>query len=144
MNKILHGYGNSLEKMSKAGKFDLNMYQVWIFNACKSIHYLDEIRNGLVTDKAGKRKRQENLRVIGTKHSVRSNSINILKGILEMKSAAQILADMNQQEIRETKEYNEIIRKENAQARRLNRLRVKPRKKIQKLDRIWKSYYFVD
>jgi hypothetical protein len=95
MNKILEGYGNDLEAMSKAGKIDPDKYQVWFFNACSSINYLDEVRQGLVTDKSGKIKSKANLRFVGTRHSVSSDALKIVDAILKMKTMDQIISIMD-------------------------------------------------
>lgn len=107
MNKILEGYGNDLEAMSKAGKIDPDKYQVWFFNACSTINYLDEVRKGLVTDKSGKIKSKANLRFVGTKHSIYSDAIKIVDGILNMKTMDQILTIMDINEKREVEARGE-------------------------------------
>jgi hypothetical protein len=98
MNKILEGYSNDLEAMSKAGKIDPDKYQVWFFNACSTIHYLDEIREGLVTGKSGKIKPKANLRFMGTKKSIYSDAIEIVDSILKMKTMDQIINIMDVKE----------------------------------------------
>jgi Domain of unknown function (DUF4157) len=95
MNKILEGYGNDLEAMSKAGKFDPDKYQVWFFNACSSINYLDEVRKGLVTAKSGKIKSKANLRFVGTRYSVSSDAMKIVDSILKMKTMDEIISIMD-------------------------------------------------
>jgi hypothetical protein len=107
MNKILEGYGNDLEAMSKAGKIDPDKYQVWFFNACSSIQYLDEVRNGLVTDKSGKKKSKANLRFVGTQHSIYSDALKIVEAILNMKTMKDIIRIMNVNEREEVKARKE-------------------------------------
>jgi len=95
MNEVLEGYGNDLEAMSKTGKIDPEKYQVWFFNACSSIQYLDEIRQGLVTDKSGKTKSKANLRIAGTKASISSDAIKIVDSILKMKTMDELISIMD-------------------------------------------------
>jgi hypothetical protein len=107
MNKILEGYGNDLEAMSKAGKIDPDKYQVWFFNACSSINYLDEIRRGLVTDKRGRIKSKANLRFMGTKESIYSDAVKIVDGILNMKTMDEIISIMDINEKAQVKAHGE-------------------------------------
>ncbi|MEK6337406.1 MAG: DUF4157 domain-containing protein [Acidobacteriota bacterium] len=107
MNKILDGYANDLEAMSKAGKIDPDKYQVWFFNACSSINYLDEVRKGLVTDKGGKTKSKANLRFVGTTESIYSDALKIVDSILNMKTIEQIINIMNINEKAEVKAHGE-------------------------------------
>ena len=95
MNKILDGYANDLEAMSKAGKIDQDKYQVWFFNACSSINYMDEVRKGLVTDKGGKAKSKTNLRFVGTTEAIYSDPVKIVDSILNMKTIEEIINIMN-------------------------------------------------
>lgn len=96
-NDLLKGKANDLEALSKAGKFDSDLYQVWFMNACSSIHYLDEIRGGLVTDRAGNKKSKDKLRFMGTDKSISifTDALNILRGILNMETMDEIIAAMN-------------------------------------------------
>jgi hypothetical protein len=110
MNKILEGYGNDLEAMSKAGKIDPDKYQVWFFNACRSIDYLDEIRRGLVTDKTGKIKSKANLRFVGTKFTIYSDAAKIVEGILNMQSMDEIIRIMDVNEKAEVKKRREEVK----------------------------------
>jgi len=96
---------NDLESITKKNLFRENLYQVWFFNACSSIDYLDEIRGkwsvkdkmqkfGLVRTETGKIKSKDNLVVFGTRQSVRSDAIPILKQILAGKSMDDIVKTM--------------------------------------------------
>ena len=81
----LAGRENRLEKMSKAGDFKSDKYQVWMFNACTSLNYLDEVRGGLVEGKDRK-----NLDVIGTNAATLTSTyaevtIDFIEGILNQK-----------------------------------------------------------
>lgn len=99
VNSYLKGKANDLERLSKAGKFDKNMYQVWFLNACSTIHYMDEIRGGLVTDTKGKKKSKDKLRIMGTNKPVGVGSAGvILKGILEMQTMEEIMQIANKKQ----------------------------------------------
>jgi hypothetical protein len=111
MNEILKGQANDLEAMSKGGKIDPNTYQVWFFNACSTINYLDEVRNGLVTDKAGKTKSKANLRFVGTNYSIYSNAVKIVEAIVNMKSMEEIIRIMNANEQELVKRQGETPKK---------------------------------
>jgi hypothetical protein len=106
MNRILQNRANDLEAMSKAGKFNPKLYQIWFFNACRSFRYLDEIRGGLVKGKS-----RSNLRVVGTTkavHGAAYNAMRFFDGILKQRSMKQILKRLNQ---RETAKRKELIKK---------------------------------
>lgn len=62
MKQILDKRKNDLEKMEAEGKLDKDKYQVWFFNACSTIQYLDELRDPGI---AGSKTRK-NLDLIGT------------------------------------------------------------------------------
>ena len=99
MNTYLKGKANELEKLSKAGKFNLKTYQVWFLNACKTIDYMDEIRGGLVADAKGNKKSQDDLRIMGTKQTVGVGSAGvILRGILEMQTMEEIMKFANKKQ----------------------------------------------
>jgi Domain of unknown function (DUF4157) len=92
-NKLLKGKPNDLETMSKAGKFDMNSYQVWFMNGCKTKDYKDEIRGGLVASSKGTKKSKTDLRLVGTNDSIYPGAMDILlQGLLDMKSMEEILA----------------------------------------------------
>ena len=86
MNKVLKKRKNDLEALSKAGKFNRKLYQVWFLDACSTIHYLDEIRGGLVRGK-----NKSNLRVFGSHKSIYGDPLPIIEGILDMKSMEEII-----------------------------------------------------
>ncbi len=111
MRKILKGKANDLERLSKAGKFDPNLYQVWFFDTCKAINYLDEIRGGLVTDKAGNKKPKTDLRVFGTKQLVYPDPMPIIKGLMEMKTMEEIIQIMQARQEAEVKSRGETVQK---------------------------------
>ena len=93
VNRALVGRANDLEAMSKAGRFDPKLYQIWFFNACTTIHYLDEIRGGLV-----KGKNRTNLRVVGTTRPISIDALLFIDGILKQQSMSQILRRLNKAE----------------------------------------------
>ena len=100
MNAILKGAANSLEEMSNSGQFDPNKYQVWFMNACTSANYLDEIRNGLVTDKSGTKKSRTNLRFVGTNSEISTDAVAMVQALIYLKSMDEIIAAMNASEDR--------------------------------------------
>lgn len=102
MNEILKDNKNDLKEMSKAGKFDMNSYQLWFFNACSSQNYMDEVRGDHVTDKSGNKKSQANLRFIGSKDTIHTDALPMLKSIIEMKNMEEILKTMNAYETKIT------------------------------------------
>jgi Domain of unknown function (DUF4157) len=111
MNQILEGQANDLEAMSKAGKIDPDTYQVWFFNACSTLNYLDEVRKGLVTDNTGQIKSKANLRFVGTKYSIYSDAVKIVKAILDMQNMDEIISIMDANENEEVKRHNETPKK---------------------------------
>jgi hypothetical protein len=117
-NKSLKGKTNDLEEMSKAGKFDDKAYRIWMFNACTSKEYLDEIRGGLVTNKpgkagkAGKAKTNSELRFFGTKHSIYSAADNLLASVVELRTADETIKTMDETERQNVIEHNKNPRNE--------------------------------
>lgn len=99
MNDILKKNPNDLKALSKAGKFDMNSYQVWMMNACSSKNYLDEVRKGHVTTADGKKnKSSANLRFFGSTKSVGTEALPMIRAVLEMKSMEEIIKIMNKEE----------------------------------------------
>lgn len=100
---------NDLESISKKNLFREDLYQVWFFNACTSIDYVEEIRgkwsvkdkarkHGLVRTPDGKMKSRDNLLLFGTKYSVVADASRILMKLLEGKSMDDIIKAMNEYE----------------------------------------------
>jgi len=100
---------NDLENISKKNLFREDLYQVWFFNACTSIDYVEEIRgkwfvkdkarkHGLVRTADGKMKSKENLVLFGTKYSVVADASRILTKLLEGKTMDDIIKAMNEYE----------------------------------------------
>ena len=125
MNELLKGRQNDLEQMSKAGKFDETKYQVWMFNACVSKQYLDEVRGGLVTNKKGDSKSGANLRFFGTTATIYSDCVPILEELISLNSIDDIIETMNTHEIAKVKEQNKLKSKAEQEP-------------------LLKSYYFAD
>jgi hypothetical protein len=86
-----------LEKMSAGGKFDPDKYQLWFFNACSSVRYLDEISED-VADVAGNPKSDENLDVIFSNAPVFGDARAFLGAVLEFKDINKVLAEVNKAE----------------------------------------------
>jgi peptidoglycan hydrolase-like protein with peptidoglycan-binding domain len=53
---------NDLEQMTAGGQLDPEKYQVWFFNACTTLHYLDELRSEEIMGEKGR----ESLDIFGT------------------------------------------------------------------------------
>ncbi|MBE5322124.1 hypothetical protein IM793_23420 [Pedobacter sp. MR2016-19] len=96
---------NDLENITKKNLFKEDLYQVWFFNACSSIDYIDEIRGkwsikdkkskfGLVKTEHGNIKSRDNLVFFGTNQSVYADAEPILKSLLEGKSMEDIIKTM--------------------------------------------------
>lgn len=95
MKKVLDRRKNDLEEMQKEGKLDPKKYQVWFFNACATLHYLDELRSPAL---AGSKDRK-NLDIIGTRNSIYTHaSLEVAKAfitsILNSETLDQMMANM--------------------------------------------------
>ena len=87
---------NDLEQMTKSGAFDKEKYRVWLFEACTTIAYFDELRGGILPDKVDR----TNLDLIGTRKPApliteMASSLAMLDGILAAKTIEQITASMD-------------------------------------------------
>ncbi len=98
---------NDLEAMSKSKQFRGGMYRAWFFNACSSVNYLDEVRGrwlkqkfqgSLVRDENGNRISENNLLFFGTRHSIRTDALPLLKELIEFHSMEQIIKAMSASE----------------------------------------------
>lgn len=108
MNSYLKDRKNDLEELSKAGKFTKETYQIWFLNACSTINYLDEIRGGLVRDRRGTKKSQNNLRLFGTRKSIGPGSEAVLiRGLLEMKTMDEIIKLANAEQSSPNKRHSQ-------------------------------------
>lgn len=87
---------NDLEKMTKSGAFDKEKYRIWLFEACTTIAYFDEIRGGLLPDKVDR----ANLDLLGTRRPApliteMASSLAMLDGVLAARTIEQITAAMD-------------------------------------------------
>jgi hypothetical protein len=98
---------NDLEAMSRDKKFRSGTYRAWFFNACSSKNYLDEVRGvwkknmfqgSLVRDEKGNRISNNNLLFFGTRHTIRTDALPLLKELVEFHSMDQIIKAMSAQE----------------------------------------------
>jgi peptidoglycan hydrolase-like protein with peptidoglycan-binding domain len=88
---------NDLEQMTKDKKFDKEKYRIWLFEACTTIAYFDELRGGILPDKVDR----TNLDLIGTRRPApllteMASSLAMLDGILAAKTIEQVTASMDQ------------------------------------------------
>jgi len=95
MKKVLDKRKNDLAMMEKEGKLDPNKYQVWFFNACATLHYMDELRSPAL---AGSKDRK-NLDIIGTRKSIYTHgSLEVAKAfilsIMNSETLDQMMASM--------------------------------------------------
>ncbi len=85
---------NDLEQMQARGELDPDKYRVWFFNACSTIHYLDELRSDEITGLD-----RSNLDIIGTRSAIYLGAetraaISFLKSVLAMHSMDELMAGM--------------------------------------------------
>jgi hypothetical protein len=82
--------------MTKGGAFDKEKYRIWLFEACTTIAYFDELRGGILPDKVDR----TNLDLMGTRRPApliteMASSLAMLDGILAAKTMEQIAASMD-------------------------------------------------
>ena len=87
---------NDLEQMSKSGAFDKEKYRIWLFEACTTIAYFDELRGGILPDSIDR----TNLDLVGTRRPApliteMASSLAMLDGILAARTVEQIAASMD-------------------------------------------------
>lgn len=87
---------NDLEQMAKSGAFDKEKYRIWLFEACTTIAYFDELRGGILPDPVDR----TNLDLMGTRTPApliteMASSLAMLDGILAAKTIEQITASMD-------------------------------------------------
>lgn len=87
---------NDLEQMSKSGAFDKEKYRIWLFEACTTIAYFDELRGGILPDPVDR----TNLDLMGTRLPAplvteMASSLAMLDGILAAKTIEQITSSMD-------------------------------------------------
>jgi hypothetical protein len=86
---------NDLEQMTARGEFDRERYRIWMFSACSSVAYFDELRNGILP--AGMDR--SNLDLLGTRNAMPSaaslpSTLTLLDGILAARTIEQITVAM--------------------------------------------------
>jgi peptidoglycan hydrolase-like protein with peptidoglycan-binding domain len=87
---------NDLEEMTKAGAFDKEKYRIWLFEACTTIAYFDELRGGILPDPVDR----TNLDLMGTRLPApliteMQSSLAMLDGILAAETIEQITTEMH-------------------------------------------------
>ena len=87
---------NDLEQMTKSGAFDKEKYRIWLFEACTTIAYFDELRGGILPDPVDR----TNLDLMGTRSPApliteMASSLAMLDGVLAAKTIEQITAAMD-------------------------------------------------
>jgi peptidoglycan hydrolase-like protein with peptidoglycan-binding domain len=87
---------NDLEQMTQSGAFDKEKYRVWLFEACTTIAYFDELRGGILPDEMDR----TNLDLIGTRRPApliteMASSLAMLDGILAAQTIEQITDSMD-------------------------------------------------
>jgi peptidoglycan hydrolase-like protein with peptidoglycan-binding domain len=87
---------NDIEAMSKSGAFDKEKYRIWLFEACTTIAYFDELRGGILPEKMDR----TNLDLMGTRLPApliteMASSLAMLDGILGAKTIEAITASMD-------------------------------------------------
>jgi hypothetical protein len=87
---------NDLEQMTKSGAFDKEKYRIWLFEACTTIAYFDELRGGILPDPVDR----TNLDLFGTRSPApliteMASSLAMLDGVLAAKTIEQITAAMD-------------------------------------------------
>ena len=88
---------NDFEEMTNNNAWNTERYRVWFFNACTTLNYMDEIRNGLLPDEMGR----QNLDVFGSNKVTpviagADAAITFIQGILNSVSAEQMVDNLNQ------------------------------------------------
>jgi hypothetical protein len=95
MRDVLKDTDNDLERVSADGGFQRDQYQVWVFGACSTINYLDELRGGLVSGKD-----TSNLDILGTGEPIYlvnegNATIAFIESLIEQDSIQKMIVDMN-------------------------------------------------
>ncbi|MGB9750789.1 eCIS core domain-containing protein [Roseiflexus castenholzii] len=88
---------NTLEEMTNRGAWDEQRYRVWLFYACTSLNYQDELRGGLLPPSMNR----ENLDIFGTNKAVPiaaglEPTFAMIEGILNAQTMEQIVRAMQQ------------------------------------------------
>ena len=87
---------NDLEQMTAGGEFDRERYRIWIFSACSSVAYFDELRSGILPASIDR----SNLDLLGTRNAMPlgrprlPSTLTLIDGILAARTVEQITAAM--------------------------------------------------
>lgn len=106
---------NDLEQMTKSGAFDKEKYRIWLFEACTTIAYFDELRGGILPDPVDR----TNLDLMGTRIPApliteMQSSLAMLDGILAAKTIEAITASMDKAGADTAKAMTDVTDKERA------------------------------
>ncbi len=87
---------NDLEQMTMSGAFDKEKYRIWLFEACTTIAYFDELRGGILPEGVDR----ANLDLMGTRLPAplvteMASSLAMLDGIIGANTIEQIAAAMD-------------------------------------------------
>lgn len=87
---------NDLEQMTKAGAFDKEKYRIWLFEACTTIAYFDELRGGILPEHMDR----SNLDLMGTRtpaplDTEMASSLAMIDGILAAQTIEQVTSAMD-------------------------------------------------
>ena len=98
MRKVLEQKENDLEALTASDEFDKDKYRVWFFDACTTLHYLDELRNSEIMSGVGR----DNLDVLGTRSSIAApagsaSAIAFIRSILHAKDIHSMSAAMQKE-----------------------------------------------
>ena len=90
------GKENDLDQMTRDHKFDKEKYRVWLFEACTTIAYFDELRGGILPDVIDR----ANLDLMGTRtpaplDTEMASSLAMIDGILSAQTIEQITEAMD-------------------------------------------------
>lgn len=107
---------NDIEAMSQSGAFDKEKYRIWLFEACTTIAYFDELRGGILPDQMDR----TNLDLIGTRAPAllvneMASSLAMLDGLLAAKTIEQVTEAMDaagEQVIRSLTDVTEAKRRD--------------------------------
>ncbi|MEA2675508.1 MAG: hypothetical protein QOI92_2700, partial [Chloroflexota bacterium] len=100
---------------TKSGAFDKEKYRIWLFEACTTIAYFDELRGGILPDPVDR----TNLDLMGTRIPApliteMQSSLAMLDGILAAKTIEAITASMDKAGADTAKAMTDVTDKERA------------------------------
>ncbi|HUG29976.1 MAG TPA: hypothetical protein VMQ65_05655 [Candidatus Limnocylindria bacterium] len=110
------GKKNDLEQLTQSGAFDKEKYRIWLFEACTTIAYFDELRGGLLPDGMDR----ANLDLLGTRAPAllineMASSLAMLDGVLAAQTIEQVTDAMDragEQVIKSLTDITEAERRE--------------------------------